>query len=58
MEGVLGVLNALPWFAWIAIVVIVGGTVRRVQKARHEHAERMALIDEGFDPRLPPGSDE
>ncbi len=58
MEGLLDVLNALPWFAWIAIVAIIGGTVRRAQKARHEHVERMGMIDQGLDPRLPPDSDE
>jgi hypothetical protein len=58
MEGFLAVLTALPWFAWIAIVVIAGGSIRQAQKARHEHLERMELIAQGFDPRLPPGEDE
>ena len=58
MEGLLSVLNAIPWFAWIALAVIAGGTVRQTQKARHEHLERMEMIEQGFDPRLPPGSDE
>jgi hypothetical protein len=52
MEAVIEFLGALPWFAWIAIVAIGGGTVRSVVKANHHHQQRMELIRQGLDPSL------
>ena len=34
MSGVVSLLNALPWFAWIVIVAIVCGTIDNVVKNR------------------------
>ena len=52
METLIELLRALPWFAWIAIVAIVGTTVRSVIKANHHHQQRMELIHQGMDPSL------
>jgi hypothetical protein len=43
-------LTAIPWWAWIAIVAIVSGSITGIVKMRHEHAERMAMIQQGINP--------
>ena len=45
-------LLSLPWYAWIAIVAIIGGTVSTVVKARYRHVQRMELIRQGMDPSM------
>jgi len=45
-------LRSLPWFAWIAIAAILGGTVRSIVKANHHHQQRMEMIANGMDPTL------
>ena len=52
MEILIDVLGSLPWFAWIAIVAIMGGTAQSITKAIHHHRQRMELIQQGMDPRL------
>jgi hypothetical protein len=51
---------AIPWFAWIAIVAIVGGaisnTVTSVARMTYRHRERMAMIQMGMHPDAEPGS--
>lgn len=51
MNSFYNVLNALPWYAWIAIVGIIGGTVRSVVAMNHRHRERVEMIRQGMDPR-------
>lgn len=50
MEALANVLDKLPWFAWVAITAIVGGSVSSIFAARFRHAERMAMIAQGIDP--------
>jgi hypothetical protein len=52
METFTDVLRSLPWFAWIAIAAILGGTVRSIVKANHHHQQRMEMIANGMDPTL------
>ena len=47
-------LSTIPWYAWIAIVAIVGGIIRQIVVMSHKHQERMAMIRQGIDPREPP----
>ena len=54
MDSLTEVLRAMPWFAWIAIVAIIGETVRRVIKMSHQHRERLEMIQQGMDPGEPP----
>jgi hypothetical protein len=50
VSSVVAILNALPWFAWIPIVAIVGGTTSGVVKMWVVHRERMAMIRQGIHP--------
>ena len=43
-------LQAMPWWAWISIVVIISGAVTQVVKMQHAHAERMEMIRQGMNP--------
>lgn len=43
-------LHAIPWWAWIAIVAIVSGTISGIVQMRHKHAERMEMIRQGMNP--------
>jgi hypothetical protein len=43
-------IATLPWFAWIALVAILGGTIQSLVKAWIVHRERMAMIERGFHP--------
>jgi hypothetical protein len=53
MAGIVSILNALPWFAWIPIVAIVCGTIDGVAKRSIRHRERMAMIQHGINPDTP-----
>jgi hypothetical protein len=50
MTSVVSIIEALPWFAWIPIVAIIGGTVGSVTKMIITHNERMAMIRQGMNP--------
>ena len=50
MTSLVSILNTLPWFAWIAIVAIVCGTIDDLLKRSIKHRERMALIERGMNP--------
>jgi hypothetical protein len=50
MTSAVSVLNAMPWFAWIAIVAIVCGTIGDLLKRSIRHRERMAMIQQGINP--------
>ena len=54
MDALVEVLRTLPWYAWIAIVGIISGTVHKVFKLSHQHRERMEMIRQGMDPGEPP----
>jgi hypothetical protein len=46
-------VSAMPWYGWIAIVAILGGTISGVIKLVFQHRERMAMIAQGMNPDLP-----
>ena len=50
MESAVPILATLPWFAWIAIVAIVSGSVCGTLKTLIIHRERMAMIRHGIHP--------
>jgi hypothetical protein len=50
MEETVSILASIPWFAWIAIVAILCGTVSKVIAMSHRHRERMAMIQAGMHP--------
>jgi hypothetical protein len=50
MESAVPILATLPWFAWIAIVAILSGTVGGILKTLIIHRERMAMIRQGLHP--------
>jgi hypothetical protein len=52
MSSVVAIIDTLPWFAWIAIVAIVSGTVSDFAKRSIRHRERMAMIRAGMHPDL------
>ncbi|QDV91712.1 hypothetical protein RAS2_28160 [Phycisphaerae bacterium RAS2] len=51
MNGIQQILSAMPWYAWIAVIVLVGGIIRQVVSMSHKHRERMEMIRQGMDPR-------
>lgn len=51
MNGIQQILNAMPWYAWIAVIVLAGGIVRQIVSMSHKHRERMEMIRQGMDPR-------
>ena len=46
----LEILNAFPWYAWIAIIAIGGGLIRSFVAGLMHHRERMAMIKAGMHP--------
>ena len=50
MAIVASILASIPWFAWIAIVGMVSGTVTATMKMSMCHKERMAMIQQGIHP--------
>ena len=52
--------NSIPWFAWIAIVAIISGSIAEVLKRRYRHLERIEMIRQGMNPdsTKPPGVDD
>jgi uncharacterized membrane protein len=51
-SALVDLLKGIPWFAWIAIVAIIGGTISSVVKARYRHVQRMEMINKGMDPTV------
>jgi hypothetical protein len=43
-------LATLPWFAWVAIVGIICGTLSGCLGAHYRHRERIEMIRQGMDP--------
>lgn len=52
MANVWSVAASIPWFAWIAIVAIVCGSISGVITSCFRHHERMAMIRQGMNPDL------
>jgi cation transporter-like permease len=50
MNAIVSILNALPWFAWIAIVAIISGSLSSVVKMLITHHERIEMIRQGMNP--------
>jgi hypothetical protein len=50
-DSVWTVMARIPWWAWIPIIAIIGGTVRSIFSINHKHKERMEMIRNGMDPR-------
>jgi hypothetical protein len=42
--------TSIPWFAWIAIIAIVSGSISSTACAWFKHRERMAMIRQGMNP--------
>ena len=43
-------LNGIPWFAWIAIVAIICGSIMQIITQCQRHFERMEMIRQGLNP--------
>jgi hypothetical protein len=43
-------LIGIPWFAWIAIVAIICGSISQIIAQSHRHFERMEMIRHGMNP--------
>ncbi len=54
METLEDVLEGIPWYAWIAIIAIIGGTVSSLVRVILRHQERMERIRRGMDPDSKP----
>ena len=50
MEEFKEVVAAMPWYGWIALVAVLGGTVISLVTASQRHQERMEKIKKGIDP--------
>ena len=57
-SGFTDVVRSIPWFAWVAIVAIVGGTISSVVASRFRHIQRMEMIRKGMDPSAIKSEDE
>lgn len=44
------ILTVLPWWAWIAIVGIICGSVSGFFQMRYRHLERIEMIRQGMNP--------
>ena len=53
MDAVKELVQSMPWYGWVAIVAILGGTVKGVVASSLRHQERMAMIKQGVDPDSP-----
>ena len=43
-------LSSIPWYAWLAIVAIVCGSISGMVNAWFRHCEPMAMIRQGMHP--------
>jgi hypothetical protein len=50
MEQSVPILASIPWYAWVAIVAIICGTVSKLIAMSHRHRERMMMIQAGMRP--------
>ena len=53
METVIEVLDVIPFWGWIAVIVVGGLAIEGIVKVKRmqiKHAERMAKIQHGIDP--------
>lgn len=51
LADVFSFLEGIPWWAWIPLVAIIGGTITKLFAMSHKHRERMEMIRHGIDPR-------
>lgn len=47
------VFGLWPWFAWVAIVAIVSGSISGMLKMWLTHRERIEMIRQGMNPDTP-----
>ena len=53
METVINLLEAIPFWGWMAVIVIGGIAIEGIVKVKRmqiKHAERMEKIKQGIDP--------
>jgi len=53
METFINLLEVMPYWGWIAVIVIGGLAVEgyvKIRRMQIKHAERMAKIQQGIDP--------
>ncbi len=53
METLINLLEAMPYWGWIAVIVIGGLAVEgyvKIRRMQIKHAERIAKIQQGIDP--------
>ncbi|MDG3006658.1 hypothetical protein [Paludisphaera mucosa] len=48
-----GIVQSMPWFAWIALAAILSGSFTGIVKMILTHRERLAMIQAGIDPDAP-----
>lgn len=46
----LEIIEALPWYAWVAIVAVIGGSISSTIVRWMSHRERMEMIRHGMHP--------
>jgi uncharacterized membrane protein (DUF106 family) len=46
----MSMLSAIPWYAWVAIIAIIGGVISGIVSQIINHRERMAMIERGMNP--------
>ena len=51
MEFLKELMEIFPWYAWVALIAIVGGTIRSLFVAALRHQQKMAMINKGLDPK-------
>jgi len=47
------IIETIPWYAWIAIVAIICGTISGIVHRIYTHKERVAMIQQGMHPDAP-----
>jgi hypothetical protein len=52
MNSAITIVDAIPWYAWIAVVAIISGTISGIVKMLVTHKERMTMIQHGMNPDL------
>ncbi|RUL85956.1 hypothetical protein [Tautonia sociabilis] len=50
MQSAAQLLSSIPWFAWIAIVVILSGSISGAFCSWLKHRERIEMIRQGMNP--------
>lgn len=53
---IMSLLGSIPWFAWIAIVAILSGSISGMLKMWLSHRERIEMIRHGIHPDTQDGT--